>query len=199
MTTPARGKKLRLAIYGGTFDPIHHGHLLLARDALEQLKFDAVLFVPARQSPFKTGPPGATANQRVAMLKLALKGERRFWLTRCEVDRPPPSYSYDTALEILENFPKAQLFWLVGGDQLRALDQWHRAADLRRLVTFVLLPRGPAAPKRLPASVLDLPQPRQIDISATEIRRRVKAHLPIDHLLPPSVTAYIQRHGLYRA
>jgi nicotinate-nucleotide adenylyltransferase len=198
MKNPARGKKLRLAIYGGTFDPIHNGHLLLARDALEQLKFDAVLFVPCGQSPFKSLFPNATANQRVAMLKLALKGESRFWLTRCEVDRPPPSYSYDTAVEIKEAFPRAELFWLIGGDQLASLHKWHRPDDLRRLVTFVLLRRGTDRLRRLPASVLDLPHPRRVDISATEIRRRVKACLPIDHLVPGPVAAYIKRHSLYR-
>jgi nicotinate-nucleotide adenylyltransferase len=198
MKRAARGKKLRLAIYGGTFDPIHNGHLLLARDALEKLRFDAVLFVPCGQSPFKSVHPRASANQRIAMLKLALKGENRFWLSRCEVDRPPPSYSYDTAVEILEGFPHAQLFWLIGGDQLASLHKWHRPDDLRKLVTFVLLHRGKTTPRRLPSSVLDLPRPRQVDISATEIRDRVKSHLPIDHLVPAPVAAYIKRHRLYR-
>ena len=196
--TRRRAKNLRLAIYGGTFDPIHNGHLLLARDALEQLKFDAVMFVPCGQSPFKSLHPYATANQRVAMLNLALKGEPRFWLTRCEVDRPSPSYSYDTAVEIREAFPRAELFWLIGGDQLASLHKWYRPDDLRKLVTFVLLKRGKTSARRLPASVLGLPQPRQVDISATEIRHRVKSRLPIDHLVPSPIAAYIKRHGLYR-
>ena len=76
------------------------------------------------------------------MLRLALKSNPRFWLTRCELDRPAPSYAYETALEIREAFPRAELFWLLGADQLAKLDQWHRPDDLRRLVTFVLLPRG---------------------------------------------------------
>jgi nicotinate-nucleotide adenylyltransferase len=188
---------LRLGIYGGTFDPVHHGHLLLARDALEQLRLDAVLFVPCGQSPFKTRKPRATDAQRLAMLRLALKNHPRFWLTRCEIDRPAPSYSYDTALEIREAFPRAQLFWLIGADQLAALDQWHRPDDLRRLVTFVLLPRGETVAKAAPETVLSLPQPRRVDISATEIRHRVKSRLPIDHLVPAPIAAYIKRHGLY--
>ena len=192
-----RSKRLRLGIYGGTFDPVHLGHLLLARDALEKLKLDAVLFVPCGQSPLKALRPRANDRQRVAMLHLALKSNPHFWLTRCEVDRPAPSYSYETALEIREAFPRAELFWLIGADQLDKLDHWHRPDDLRRLVTFVLLPRGSSAPKALPKGVLGLPQPRQIDISATEIRQRVKSRLPIDHLVPASVAAYIRRHGLY--
>jgi len=192
-----RAGKLRLGVYGGTFDPVHHGHLLLARDALEQLRLAAVLFVPCARSPFKAREPKVTDAQRLAMLRLALKGHGQFWLSRCELDRPPPSYAYETALEIRESFPRAELFWLIGGDQLADLDQWHRAGDLRRLVTFVLLPRKDAGAAALPEGVLSLPRPRQIDISATEIRHRVKSRLPIDHLVPASIAAYIKRHGLY--
>ena len=196
-TPSAPPRRLRLGVYGGTFDPVHHGHLILARDALEQFRLDAVLFVPCSQSPLKSKKPRGTDAQRLAMLKLALKTETRFWLTRCELDRPAPSYAYDTALEIRDAFPRAELFWLIGADQLAELNQWHRAGDLRRLVQFVLLPRGKDSTKNQPRTVLSLPQPRRIDISATEIRHRVKSSLPIDHLLPAPVAAYIQRQGLY--
>ena len=192
-------KRLRLGIYGGTFDPVHCGHLLLARDALEQLRLDAILFVPARQSPFKDVRPGATETQRLAMLRLALKGAGKFWLSRCELDRPAPSYAIDTAMEIQEAFPRAALFWLIGSDQLPDLSRWRQAKELRRLVTFALLERAARAGGRLPAGVLGLPHPRRVDISATEIRHRVKSHLPIDHLVPAPVAAYIARHRLYRA
>jgi nicotinate-nucleotide adenylyltransferase len=192
-------RRLRLGIYGGTFDPVHLGHLILARDAQEQLKLDAVLFVPARQSPFKPGQTGANEKQRLAMLRLALKGRENFWLSRCEMDRPAPSYAFDTAGEIREAFPMAELFWLIGADQLRELHRWHRIAELKKLVTFALLPRGGVAPRRLPARVLGLPHPRRVDISATEIRLRVKSNLPIDHLVSAPVAAYIARHRLYRS
>jgi len=188
---------LRLGIFGGTFDPVHHGHLIFARDVLEQLKLDAVLFVPCGQSPLKTRKPLASDTRRLAMLKQALKNEPRFWLTRCELDRPAPSYAYDTALEIREAFPRAELFWMIGADQLRDFDKWHRPDDLRKMVQFVLLPRGKAVSKAQGKMVLSLPQPRRIDISATEIRHRVKSRQPIDHLVPAPVAAYIQRHGLY--
>jgi nicotinate-nucleotide adenylyltransferase len=195
--SPRRSRRLKLGIYGGTFDPVHHGHLLLARDALEQLRLNAILFVPCARSPFKNRKPQVTDAQRLAMLRLAIKSDSRFWLTRGELDRPAPSYAYDTAREIREAFPRAELFWLIGGDQLADLDQWHRAEELRQLVTFVLLPRGKAETKTVPKTVLSLPQPRQIDISATEIRHRVKSRLPIDHLVPASIAAYIKRHRLY--
>jgi len=108
-----RTRRMRLGIYGGTFDPVHHGHLILARDVLEQLRLDVVLFVPCGQSPLKEQKPRATDAQRLALLKLALKNEPRFWVSRCELDRPAPSYAVDTATEIGEAFPRAVLFWLI--------------------------------------------------------------------------------------
>jgi nicotinate-nucleotide adenylyltransferase len=199
-TAPAqrRKRRLRLGVYGGTFDPVHHGHLLLARDALEQLRLDAVLFVPCARSPFKNRQPHASDRQRVAMLRLALKGAPYFWLSRCELERPAPSYAIDTAHELLEAFPRAQLFWLIGGDQVPDLDKWHESEELQRLATFVQLARGGSASDP-EGTVPGLPRPRRIDISATEIRRRVKSCLPIDHLVPGPIAAYIQRHGLYGA
>ena len=192
-------KRLRLAIYGGTFDPVHNGHLLLARDVLEQMRLDAVLFVPCAQSPLKKRKPLAPDARRLALLRLALKGEPRFWLSRCELDRPGPSYSVDTALEISEAFPQAELFWILGDDQWATLGQWRRPDELRTLVKFILLRRGEATAPPESAEVLSLPRPRRIDISAPEIRHRVKARLPIDHLVPAAVATSIQRHGLYRS
>jgi nicotinate-nucleotide adenylyltransferase len=197
----SRRGALRLGLYGGTFDPVHLGHVLVARDALEQARLDAVLFIPCAQSPFKAGAPRTTDAQRVAMLRGALRGEPRFWLSRAELERPAPSYALDTAREIQAAFPRAALFWLIGADQLARLREWHGWAELRREVKFLLLERGgegrvPAPVRRV---VLDLPHPRRIDISATEIRRRVKARLPIQHLVPAPVAAYIKRARLYLA
>jgi nicotinate-nucleotide adenylyltransferase len=204
-----KAARLRLGLYGGTFDPIHTGHLLLARDALEQARLDAVLFIPCAQSPLKKSGPRATGAQRAAMLRLAIKGEPRFWLSRCELDRPTPSYAIATAREIHAAFPRAHLFWLLGHDQWTQLDQWRDHEALSRLVCFIRLPRGghdddatspgPKARGASAARVLDLPHPRRIDISATEIRRRVKARLPIDPHVPVAVAGYIRRQGLYRS
>lgn len=192
-----RRKGLRLGLYGGTFDPVHHGHLVQAHDALEQLGLDAVVFIPCRRSPHKAAGTHAADRQRLAMLRLALKGEPRFWLSRCELDRPAPSYAVETAEEIGAAFPKAELFWLIGADQLPRLNEWHRIGDLRRLLAFVVLARPGFSPKKGSGPVLGLPRPRQIDISATEVRHRVKSCLPIDHLVPAPVAAYLRRHRLY--
>ncbi|HUB66771.1 MAG TPA: nicotinate-nucleotide adenylyltransferase [Candidatus Methylacidiphilales bacterium] len=194
-----RRTRLRLGIYGGTFDPPHLGHILLARDALEQARLDAVLFVPCAQSPLKRKKPRATDAHRLAMLRLVLKGELRFWLSRCELDRPGPSYAFDTAAEIGEAFPRATLFWLIGADQLATLPRWYRAEELVRRVTFLLFERGERPAPKWKAKVLSLPRARRVDISATEIRDRVKSRLPIDYLVPASVAAYIERRRLYRS
>ena len=188
---------LRLGIYGGTFDPAHAGHILLARDALEQARLDAVLFVPCAQSPLKKHHPRVSDAHRLAMLRLALKGEARFWLSRCELERTGPSYALDTAVEIAQAFPRATFFWLIGADQLATLPKWHRPEELARRVTFLLFERGGKPVRGVKAKVLSLPRPRRIDISASEIRDRVKSGLPIACLVPAPVAAYIERHRLY--
>jgi nicotinate-nucleotide adenylyltransferase len=195
----AKEARLRLGIYGGTFDPAHAGHILLARDALEQARLDAVLFVPCARSPLKRSKPHVSDAHRLAMLRLALKGEPRFWLSRCELDRSGPSYAVDTAAEIGEAFPRAALFWLIGADQLALLPRWHCPEELARRVTFLLFERGGKPVRGVKAKVLGLPRPRRVDISATEIRDRVKSHLPIDCLVPASVATYIERRRLYRS
>jgi len=195
----AKAGRLRLGIYGGTFDPAHVGHVLLARDALEQARLDAVLFVPCAQSPLKRNKPQASDAHRLAMLRLALKGEPRFWLSRCELERPGPSYAVDTAAEIGAAFPRAALFWLIGADQLATLPRWHRPEELARRVTFLLFERGGQPLRGVKAKVLGLPRPRRVDISATEIRDRVKSRLPIACLVPAPVASYIERHRLYRS
>jgi nicotinate-nucleotide adenylyltransferase len=195
----AKAGRFRLGIYGGTFDPVHAGHILLARDALEQARLDAVLFVPCAQSPLKRSRPQVSDKHRLAMLRLALKGDPRFWLSRCELERTGPSYAVDTAAEIGEAFPRAALFWLIGADQLATLPRWRRPEELARRVTFLCFERGEKPLRGVKAKVLGLPRPRRVDISATEIRDRVKSCLPIDCLVPAPVAAYIQRRRLYRS
>ena len=190
--------RLRLGILGGTFDPVHHGHLLMARNALEQARLSAILFVPCAQSPHKNSRPRATAVQRLAMLRAALKGESRFWLSRCEIDRPGPSYALDTAREIASAFPRAEISWLIGADQLARLTEWHQWDELRGIVRFIVLSRDATPPASPPqGALLRLLPPRRIDISATDIRRRVKSRLPIDYLVPAQVASFISRHRLY--
>jgi nicotinate-nucleotide adenylyltransferase len=184
---------MRIALFGGTFDPIHHGHLILARDAIEQLKLDHVIFIPAALSPHKPGTAPAASALRCEMLAAAITGESRFLLDECELHRGEPSYTIDTVELMRHRFPGADLFYLIGRDHLQKLDTWHRIDQLRQLVQFIIFNRGAADP---PDTVPSLA--RRIDISATEIRQRVARGDSIRYLLPPAVEGLIARHHLYQ-
>lgn len=184
---------MRLALYGGTFDPIHHGHLILARDAIEQLQLDRVIFIPAAQSPHKPGIQPAPPGIRREMIVAAIAGEPRFELDDSELLRPGPSYSVETVERIHARLAGAQLFYLIGHDNVPQLHTWRRIDDLRRLAQFVVFDRG-----EQPADH-DMPGiPRRLDISATEIRRRVARGQSIRYLVPEAVRAIIERHRLYQ-
>jgi nicotinate-nucleotide adenylyltransferase len=189
----AENKKLKkIAIYGGTFDPIHHAHLILARDALEKLDLDEVLFVPAAISPLKKTAPVASGELRLAMLRAAVKSEPRFSVDDCELRRPPPSYTIDTIEEVRRRNGDAIICCLIGEDNVASLTKWHRFAELEKIVDFVVLDRTGQPPTH-PYPVID----RKIDISATEIRKRVASGRSIGYLVPPAVEKIIRREKLY--
>lgn len=194
----------RPLVVGGTFDPVHHGHLILARAAAEQLDADRVLFIPCAQSPHKTTLTSTTpAHHRLHMLQLAVAGEPLFEILAIDLERPPPSYSYDTARHLFDlGYPKP--CWLIGSDQLLALPNWHRAEELLQLVRFVVAPRPghdaarhqlPPAFQHLTERILDLPR---FDIAASNIRQRVAAGRSVRYLVPDPVLQYIHTHQLYR-
>ena len=182
----------KIGIYGGTFDPIHHGHLILGRQACEELGLDQLVFVPAALSPFKKAAC-ATGQARLSMLRAAIESQDGFSADDCELKRPPPSYSIDTVLQIRGREPKAELFWLIGADNVSGLSKWRRFEELKKLVQFVVLDRA--------CSGLQQPYPviqRNIDISATEIRNRVASGRSIRYLVPRAVGEIIRRENLYR-
>ncbi len=183
----------RIGIYGGTFDPVHHGHLILARAAREQLELEQVLFLPAAISPHKLTEQPAPAEARVEMLRAALAGEPGFALDERELRRPPPSRTIDTIEEFRQQDAASELFYLIGGDQLPRLESWHRFEELQRLVQFVLLERG-ALPAESPYPVVH----RVIDISSTEIRNRVASGRSVRYLVPRAVEEIILRRALYQ-
>jgi nicotinate-nucleotide adenylyltransferase len=183
----------KIGIYGGSFDPIHHGHLILARDALETLGLAEVIFVPAAQSPHKTDHEPLDTAVRWEMLRAALAGEPGFSASRLEIDRPPPSYSVETVEALHAAQPEAELFFLIGEDNLPQLSHWHRFDDLRRLVQFVVLDRSGAGGE-FPHLIVN----RKIDISATAIRNRVASGRPIRYLVPEAVEQIIRREKLYQ-
>ena len=185
-----------IGLLGGSFDPVHHGHLIVARVAQETLGLDELRFLPAREQPFKRGRHGASAADRAVMLELAIAGTPGFGLERAELDRPGPSYTVDTLEVLRAREPAARFTVLLGADAAAELSDWHRAADLPRLARIVVFGR-PGTP--VPASPLiersiEVPA---VDISATEIRRRARAGLPVRYWVPDGVAEYMVRHRLY--
>jgi nicotinate-nucleotide adenylyltransferase len=182
----------KIGIYGGTFDPVHHGHLILAREAREQLGLEQIIFVPAAASPFKS-KPRATAEIRMSMLQAAIEGESTFVIDDCELKRPPPSYMMDTVSQIADREAGAEFYLLVGEDNVLDLPKWHRFDELKKLVHFVILDRGCSETKQPYDTVR-----RKIDISATEIRNRVASGQSILYFVPPAVEEIIRKNNLYR-
>jgi nicotinate-nucleotide adenylyltransferase len=186
---------LRLGLYGGTFDPIHHGHLILARDAIQQLELDRIVFVPAAISPHKLERAPASAELRRTMVGAAIAEEPRFVMDDSDLCRSGPSFTIDSVEQIRTRYPEASLYYLIGADNLRELHTWRRIDDLRRLVQFVVFGRGLENLE----SAHDFPiLPRRIDISATEIRERVACGVSIRYLVPDSVRLLIASHHLYQ-
>ena len=182
----------KIGIYGGSFDPIHHGHLILAREALEQLGLDKIIFVPAAASPFKGGAV-APSEARLEMLHTAIADESHLAVDDCELRRGPPSYSIDTVQEIRARESNAELVWLIGEDHVVDLPKWHRIDELKRLLSFAVLDRSGSD------AVHDYPVIcRKIDISGTEIRNRVARGQSIRYLVPREVEEIIHRQNLYR-
>jgi nicotinate-nucleotide adenylyltransferase len=183
---------MKIAIYGGTFDPIHHGHLILAREAREALGLDKVIFIPAAVSPFKKSP-AANAEMRLSMLQAAIKDEVGFTVDDCELRRPPPSYTIDTVEDIRRREQAAEIHCLIGEDNVSELAKWHRFNELEKMVRFVVLDRT-GRQASYPYQVIQ----REIDISATDIRKRVASLRSIRYLVPAAVEEIICREHLYR-
>lgn len=186
---------MRVGIFGGTFDPVHVGHLAIAHAALESLPLDRVVFIPARRAPLKEHAPVAGESDRLDMLELAVAGEQRFSVSRIELDRDGPSYTVET----LERLAGAdELFLILGGDALAALPRWkdpNRIAELARLAVA----ERPGAPERTGrASIVVFDAPR-LDISSRELRARAARGRSLRYLVPDPVWRHIEARGLYRA
>lgn len=182
-----------VGLFGGSFDPVHHGHLILARDAMESLGLDAVVFIPTWVSPHKLEYPPVAAGLRCEMLEAAIAGEDRFSIERCEIERGGTSYTIDTVRYLMARHPGTDFHYLIGDDNVVALETWHEIEALRGLVRFAVLARkGLDAAGGFPVVA------RRVDISSSEIRKRVAAGLSVRYLLPDNVCDIIERQGLYR-
>jgi len=191
--------KRRIGLLGGTFDPVQNAHVALACTALDTLALDELRFVPAG-APWQKARGITGGVHRAAMLRLAMAGEPRFVLERCELDRAGPSYTIDTVHELQRREPNAQWFLIVGQDQFANLHTWHRWVELLSLVTLAVAARSGAEqaadPRVLAQAYQVLPLPL-MDIASTTIRERVARGESIDTLVPPAVARYIDQHALY--
>lgn len=195
----------KIGIYGGSFNPVHIAHLLQAREALELLGLDRVIFIPAAQNPLKSAADQAPAEHRLAMLELALEGEPGFALDARELHRPGPSYTVDTLRELKAELPADTCLYLIlGQDQLPALHRWRDFPGILDLATPVLVPRSQLPGAAALATGHPLLEGREVhwlrrvfDLSATEVRNRVASGQNIRYLVPDKVAEYIRQFDLY--
>lgn len=185
-----------IGLFGGSFDPVHHGHLIVAQVAAESLGLDELRFVPAREQPFKRGRHAASAADRAAMLELAVSGMPGFAVERAELAREGPSYTVETLLGLGSREPGVAWTLLLGADAAAELESWHRAKELPGLARIVVFarPGTPVSPSPLIAATVEVPA---VEISATEIRRRVREGRTVRYWVPDAVAEYMVRHRLY--
>lgn len=192
----------RIGLFGGSFDPVHNAHVALARTALDQLALDEVWWIPAGSAWQKTGA-AADAEHRAAMVALAIAGEPRFRLERCEIERAGPSYTIDTVRTLQQRAPGTAWTLILGQDQYAGLPTWHEWRELASCVMLAVAGRAGAAPQAPPAlaavphRTVPLAMP-PMAVSATEIRARIARGDGIGTMVPPAVARYIDRHHLYR-
>lgn len=189
----------RLGLFGGAFNPVHLGHLLVAQAAIEELGLDTLFFIPAFLSPFKQDNPPAPSELRLRWLRLALAGQVRCQTDDQEIRRSGVSYTIETVRDYARRFPGAKLFYLIGADNVAQLPSWREADELAGLIEFAAVPRPgqnpPQFPKPFQGTVL---KGFPLEISSSEIRARIKAGWPIDLLVPSFVAAAIAEAGTYR-
>ena len=198
---------MRIGVFGGTFDPIHMGHLIVAEDARAALELDKVLFIPAGQPWFKSYRQITEARHRLAMVQLAVKDNPHFDVTDIEVRRSGPSYTVDTLAELREEHSNAELIVILGLDALREIDRWHQPSRVFQMASVAGMARPGATldPSVLHAAIpgassrMRLLDSALIDISGTDIRRRASAGQSIRYRVPVEVERYIYDNGLYAA
>ena len=206
---PPQGvRKLKIGILGGTFDPVHLGHLVIAEEAMSSLGLDRVIFVPAGDPWMKVGIPISPGPNRLAMVLDAVAGNPAFHVSPVELDRSGPSYTVDTLEELHEDYgSQAEYFFIIGADALKHFGQWRKPERVLELCTLAVV--GRPAQETLDLSVLEAIIPGignrvemvygvAINISSTDIRERITRGRSISHLVPPAVESYIREHGLYK-
>ncbi len=194
--------RVNIGFMGGSFDPVHIGHLIAAQDAYEQMGLDRLMFVPAAQTPLKSGPTQASADHRMMMIQQAVAGDRRFAVSDFELRKGGISYTVESARHFRSMYPSDELYWVIGSDQLPAMHLWKDIDELSEMVQFIVLER-PGFPQeyvesRQPGLRIHRCTSRLIELSSTEIRNRAARGLPLEYLVPSKAVVYIEEHNLYR-
>jgi len=189
---------MKLGLFGGSFDPVHLGHLLVAQAAIEELGLDRLFFIPAAQSPFKPDSRPAPPAERLRLLRLALAGRTDCEIDDQEVRRGGVSYTIDTLRDYRGRFPKAELFYLIGADHAGRLAEWRATDELARLAQFVVIPRPGERPAAFPPPFRGrILNGFPLAVSSLQIRARLKTGQRIDPLVPPAVAEAIRNNRLY--
>lgn len=188
----------RIGLFGGSFDPVHLGHLLVAQAAREELQLTRLFFIPAAQSPFKPNSKPTSAAERIRLLRLALAGKTWCEIDEQEVQRGGTSYTIETVRSYARQFSGAELFYLIGGDHVEKLPQWRHAEELARLAEFVVIPRPGEVENSFPTPfrgrrLKGFP----LGVSSSQIRARIRAGQSIDALVPGAVAEAIGNYQLY--
>ena len=192
---------VKIGFLGGSFDPVHFGHLMAAQDVYEQQKLDRLILVPAAQAPLKPNDVKSPADDRLAMMRAAVEWDRRFEVSDFELRRGGISYTIDSARHFRKLYPHDDHYWIIGGDQLPKLHLWKDIAELAQIVEFIFLER-PGFPVKaqpdIPGLRLHRCNGHLLAISSTELRDRVKHELSLDYFVPHKAIVYIREKGLYR-
>jgi nicotinate-nucleotide adenylyltransferase len=192
---------VKIGFLGGSFDPVHFGHLLAAQDAFEQHQLDRLIIVPAAQAPLKPSEAKSSSEDRLAMIRAAVEWDTRFEVSDFELRRGGVSFTIDSARHFKSLYPNDQLFWVIGGDQLPQLHLWKEIGELAKIVEFIFLERPgypvKAAPD-IPGLRLHRCDGHLLAISSTELRERTRRSLSLDYFVPHKAIVYIRSQGLYR-
>jgi nicotinate-nucleotide adenylyltransferase len=194
-------RSVKIGFLGGSFDPVHFGHLLAAQDAFEQHQLDRLILVPAAQAPLKPNDVQSSSEDRLAMLRAATEWDKRFEISDLELRRGGVSYTVDSARYFRALYPNDELYWVIGGDQLPKLHLWKDIQELAQLVEFIFLERPgfPTKPRSdIPGLRLHRCDGHLLAISSTELRERTRRNLSLDYFVPHKAIVYIREHALYR-
>jgi nicotinate-nucleotide adenylyltransferase len=194
------GDRVRLGVMGGTFDPIHHGHLVAASEVQVRFELDEVAFVPSGQPWQKSGRAVSPAEHRYLMAVIATASNPRFWVSRVDIDRPGPTYTVDTLHDLRAQRPDAELFFITGADALEQILSWKDVSELFEMASFIGVTRPGYAlsDAHLPPDAVRLVEVPAMTISSSDCRQRVASGRPVWYLVPDGVVQYIGKHRLYR-